>query len=529
VRDLTAEEAREFAAACYRDPVLFCREFLSHLFPSPIPWFHRALLSVLTGRTAFLHKYGELDKIISNFVYETPQGPKPLFGLGPDGVVELYWRKYLQIMMPRSFSKTTIAGIAMTLYDIVYENFKVGVYVSETSSQAEMQLDNVKRELSENPKFIQIFGDLKPEIRDAEKWNAKVFETTRGIALYARGSGSQIRGLNHRGVRPQKIIVDDVEDRESVKTELQRRKTRQWFYGDLMPALQTIGDGQIVALGTLLHPDALLRRLQDDEQWSVVKLTIRARDGSYLWPQAIDEKKEAQLKRSYARVGELPTFYLEYYNEARAEETSGFRQSNFRYGRPAPEEVIVATSTYMDPAISKNQTADQCVIVTVRQNNKGWIYVSAGWGKRGATVDEMLDEYFRQHNLFKSRFNGVESNAFQAALVHEIRKQMFARRTYFEVTPVHNARRKSERIRGVLQARFASHYIFFEESLPELETQLLDYDPDRDQHDDWPDALAGAIQLLDPVASYNNLEMAKDEDAIPELLEEIGGSADFAS
>lgn len=527
--DLRPEEIQLLREECYRDPVLFCREFLPHLFPTEIPWFHRAILSILTGRTAFLHKYGELDKIVENFTYETPEGTRALFSFAADGVIQLHWKQYVQLMLPRGFSKTTIAGVAITLYDIVYHSFQVGVYVSETSAHAEMQLDNVKRELSENPKFLQIFGDLKPQIRDAEKWNAKVFETKSGVALFARGRGSQIRGLNHRGVRPQKIIVDDVEDKESVQTELQRRKTREWFYGDLVPALPTIGEGQIIALGTLLHPEALLMTLQKDPLWSVVKLTVLDKSGAYLWEKAIDEKKLAAKKRSFAQAGVLSIFYLEFFNEIRNEDTAKFRRSNFRYGHPAPEERIVAASTYCDPAISKSQTADQCVIVTVRQNAKGEIYVSEGWGKRGPQTEEVMEEYFRQHNLYQSRFNGIEANAYQAALVHEVKKQMFLRRSYFEVTPVTNARRKSERILGVLQGRISSGYVIFERPFPELETQLLDYEPDREMHDDWPDALAGAIQLLDPVAPFHSKVPLENEDEIPDLWEEIGGEAAVAS
>lgn len=527
--DLTPAQLKDLRERCYRDPVLFCKEFLPHLFQEEIPWFHRGILSILTGRTAFLHKYGELDKIVRNFISGDEDHPEPLFVLDTSGEIHLRWKKYVQLMIPRSFSKTTLAGIAITLYDILYQSFKVGVYVSETTAHAEMQLDNVKRELMENPKILQVFGDLRPQIREAEKWSAKVFETKTGVSLFARGRGSQIRGLNHRGVRPQKIIVDDVEDKESVETELQRKKTRKWFYGDLIPALPSLGRGQIIALGTLLHPEALLVTLQGDPQWSVVKFSILDREGEFLWPLAMNEKKLALQKQSFANAGELVTFYLEYYNEVRNDETAKFQKRFFRYGKPAPEEKIVAASTYCDPAISKSETADECVIITVRQNNKGEIYVSEGWGKRGPDTAEVMEEFFSQHSKHQSRFNGIEANAYQSALVHEVRKQMFIRRVYFEVTPVTNARRKPERILGVLQGRLSSGYIIFEKRFASLETQLLDYHPDRDQHDDWPDALAGAIQLLDPVAAYHSKMPLEDDEDFPTLEEELDGSANFAS
>jgi hypothetical protein len=132
-----------------------------------------------------------------------------------------------------------------------------------------------------------------------------------------------------------------------------------------------------------------------------------------------------------------------------------------------------------------------------------------------------MNEYFRQYGIYKSRFNGIEANGFQIALVHEVRRRMFTRGTYFEVTPVKNTNKKSERILGVLQGRFASGYIIFEKRFTRLESQLLDFNPDRDLHDDWPDTLAGAIQLLDPVAGYSAPNADKEEEDMPSVEEEI--------
>jgi hypothetical protein len=48
-----------------------------------------------------------------------------------------------------------------------------------------------------------------------------------------------------------------------------------------------------------------------------------------------------------------------------------------------------------------------------------------------------------------------------------------------------------------------------------LESQLFDFP--RGAHDDWPDALAGAISLLDPVAAV----AAGDKDLAEDTLEPL--------
>ena len=51
-------------------------------------------------------------------------------------------------------------------------------------------------------------------------------ELTNGVVALCRGRGGQIRGLNVGFTRPDCIIVDDVEDEESVSTEEQMGKAK---------------------------------------------------------------------------------------------------------------------------------------------------------------------------------------------------------------------------------------------------------------------------------------------------------------
>ena len=58
--------------------------------------------------------------------------------------------------------------------------------------------------------------------------------TETGTMVMPRGSGQQIRGLLFGNFRPDLIFGDDIEDSESVKSEEQRRKLKEWFFADVM-------------------------------------------------------------------------------------------------------------------------------------------------------------------------------------------------------------------------------------------------------------------------------------------------------
>jgi hypothetical protein len=490
------------------DPVFFCRYFLEHLFQTPLPWFHRGLLAILTRQTAFLRSYGELDKIESNFVMQNAETDEwePIF-LRQGEDLMLVRRRFTLIKIPRGFSKTTIAGIATPIYDTVYQLLPYGMFVSESGTHANKTLNSVKWELSGNSRIKAVFGALEPAMRDAEKWTDHFFETKTGVAWEAKGRGSQIRGSNHKGKRPKKIIVDDVEDKESVATDEQRLKVREWAYGDLMPALPELEpDATLIALGTLLHQDALIQTWSRDPQFCVVSFGAHDRDGQLLWPQNLDEKKLEAKRRSFALAGQLHTYYMEYFNEVRAAEGQAFRQEFFKVN--AAEDDFM-NAIFCDPAISQRRTADRAAVWVVGMNMKtGRIRVQDGWAKRGALPREIVDVYFALHERWDCRRAGVESNAFQAALVHIMREEMFRKKRYFEIEAVTHHKKNEERIRGILQPRYASGYVEHRQRFPELEVELLDFP--RGAHDDNATAVAGAVALLDPYAP-----MAAGDDADP--------------
>lgn len=527
--DPCAEQLKQFpslppavrAGMCFADPVLFCRWYLGHLFSKPMPWAHRALLAILLRRTAFLYKYGEVNKIVENFV--DLEG-KPIFVEipGPEGpAIALRLGVHTLIMMPRGFSKTTIAGQAVPLYNILYQIVPFLFYLSETATHSRMQATNVRRELDDNPRIKEDFGVLKPKMSDEQKWAEHFFETTTGFAVGTQGRGGQVRGMNHRGQRPQRIILDDVEDPESAADDEQRRKTRRWLYADVLPALPPLDKtAGLVALGTILNKDALLAHLEKDAQFTVVRLGAMDRKGEPLWPDYMTRAEYDKKRLQFQERGLLHLFHMEYDNKIIETELSPFQQRFFQYGQHPPLSEL-RTSIYCDPAISPKRTADEAVIAVAGiEVGTGKIWKLDEWAKVGATPRNIIDMFFMLRRKWGfPRHNGVESNAYQAALVHLMREEMFRKRDYFEIQGINNQTKKEIRIQGILQPRYSAMYVWHARAFPEFETQLLDW-PNPAKFD-RADAFAGAVALLDPhAAEAAGEDLGKDQYA--PLEEELG-------
>lgn len=441
--------------------------------------------------------------------------------------------------MPRGSSKTTVVNAA-NLYDLCYSETDFIVYLSETATHAEMQLDNVKRELEGNVLIRAVFGDKKPERSATEKWTQGFIETVTGQAVTARGRGGQVRGLNHRGERPKKIVIDDVEDKESVSTEPQRDKTRGWMKADVEPALPQIGEdrGVIIATGTILHHEALLVNLMKDPEWVTVIFGAIDPDGDPLWEHYMTTDGYSRKKQSFIRLGKLADFNREYGSSLKIEnEGAKFPQDSIRY-QIMHRTDFVGVALVMDPAIGQKKDSDYIAYGVVGMTDKGQVHVMDNYLERGMTPRAQIDKYFELVERWDPTKCGIEAVAYQRALIHLVREEQFRKsqtigmKAYFPIIPIlHGNTAKEARVEGILSPRYKAGYVTHQRRFVLLEQQLLDWPNSKK---DGPDVVAMAVGLLDPYAAFalpgeanaaGEDKLARDQ--FKPIEEELGG--DFRS
>jgi hypothetical protein len=484
------------------DPVYFCESFLENWFPQPMPWFHYGLLAIWTRRCQFLLKLGpkELDKVLRHFVWSNNPFDKvpiyhPIFTVS-GGKVFMVIGPFTAVMMPRGFGKTTL-GNAKNIYKILHFLTNFTVYVSESGPHAEMQTLNVRNELGGNEKIIKFYGNLQ-----GPKWGQDDFETSSGVKVVARGRGAQVRGLLHNAHRPDNITVDDLEDEESVSTDAQRKKVRDWLYKALIPALagKRTPSRSLDLMGTLLHNDSILMTVPNDPQFNFIRFGAIDLDGDPLWADHMNLQDIEQKKQSWTLAGELAGFYMEYLSLLRTEETAAFKNS-FIYD---VAKDLLAIGLAIDPAISEKKKSDYFAIAAAGISASGRIFGLEEFGKVGVSAPEQVIAVFDLYKKLKLEFPnveikvGVESVAYQAALIHFLRGEMFRQHTYFEIQAIAARTEKIARIKGILAPRYNNGYVIHRKRLPLLESQLLDFPNGKL---DVPDAMANAVALLDPYAA----------------------------
>jgi predicted phage terminase large subunit-like protein len=109
---------------------------------------------------------------------------------------------------------------------------------------------------------------------------------------------------------------------------------------------------------------------------------------------------------------------------------------------------------------------------------------------------DSMEQIFKLYRKWRPLIVGIETVAYQAAIVDFLEKEMRAQNTFFRIQKLRAAKKKELRIETALQPRFVTHSIMFPGFTPwcdELEQELLAFP--HGLHDDRIDALAYIDQI----------------------------------
>ena len=206
----------------------------------------------------------------------------------------------------RGSSKTTRSKIIL-LFVCCYGLEKLAVYCANTAELAINDVNDVKNELSSNERIRYYFGAINSrEVEGQEgEWKKNSFRTSTGVTVIPRGVGQPIRSLLRAGYRPTLALINDMYQKDDVKTEYTRSQFLKWFFEDMFNAIDDI-DGKIFFNGTILHQDTVPVKLKENSYWNVLEFPVMDVDDFH---RVIKEEcKETETKivlPSDARINEL--------------------------------------------------------------------------------------------------------------------------------------------------------------------------------------------------------------------------------
>lgn len=272
--------------------------------------------------------------------------------------------EFLSITGFRGCAKSTFVDMALPIYAALELKSKFIVPINETDDVVKLAIANIREELLTNELLRQDYGITKL----SGGANTKFTETVVMIPGYefrimGRSRGQKIRGLRHRQYRPDLVLLDDVEERKKVKNKAYRDETEAWLKNDVIPSCEET-KARLAIVGNELHKDALMARVRKNPLFLHRDYPLFI--GEEKWENCTWKGKypnQAALDRQKAKVG-AAAWKQEYCLKPINPEDQEVKEEWIQYyDHNKIPKIINKTGVGVDPAISKNATADPTAMV----------------------------------------------------------------------------------------------------------------------------------------------------------------------
>jgi len=403
----------------------------------------------------------------------------------------------------RGLAKSTHANIFIPIWLMIQEppEISVMVLVGKNQNDAIKKLSNIQAQFTSNNRLIHDYG----EKHQFGTWEDGSFVTSDNIAFFALGRGQSPRGTNNQAIRPDYITTDDIEDDELVRNPKRVEEIMNWELQALFPAMYK-DRARYIKVNNRIGLDTVLTRFVDkfkkSKYWHYSRVNALDSKGRPSWP-------ENYSKDHYERIKERDyiSFEQEYMNNP-MRKGKIFKKEWIRFTKIKPLNQYSAIISYTDPSFKDTKFSDfkATVEVGLLQSGNTYEFHIIDVFNRQCTVLEMISYQFERYNQYAhqgiSLSMYLEANMLQDYLFKDYNEEGAKRWQFLPIVP--DTRKKPQKFSRILSIApfFQRGVVYFNEKIKDNTDcesaidHLLAFEEGSGAPDDWPDAVEGALFLL---------------------------------
>ncbi len=170
---------------------------------------------------------------------------------------------FAELIWPRGHAKSTSVELACIKWGCVGEARYI-LYVSETQDLADKHVEDVAERLESSEMERHYPAMSKPMLNkhgNSRGWRRNRVKTAAGVTIDAIGLDTAARGVKTDGMRPDVIILDDIDNHED-SPKIVAKKIRAITHG----ILPTMGDDKrcaVLLAQNLTHQNAIAKKIVD--------------------------------------------------------------------------------------------------------------------------------------------------------------------------------------------------------------------------------------------------------------------------
>lgn len=262
------------------------------------------------------------------------------------------------ITAPSEFSKTTCCTFIYPLYQNVYFREPYTVLSGRVEDTSVAFLDAIKDAIIGNPKFIDVYGKLKPEnTRDINyMWNDHHIRLVNGTMMSAIQVGGNVRSRRVGQWRITLFIIDDPEEIADLYSKAILDRNERWLMRTVEKRLDK-NFGKLRVVGTRIGKGCTIEKVMADTRWrgkvytALVKDPETGRERS-IWEERWPTQWLLNDRTEHIRNNKLSDWMYERMNKPSPEhqkDLKGYLFHELIYRRINDQNVLVTGNAQDDP------------------------------------------------------------------------------------------------------------------------------------------------------------------------------------
>lgn len=331
---------------------------------------------------------------------------------------------------PREFGKTTIRQI-VTLWAILCGYRRYALIFRANQSIASGEMGDYMR-IFQQPSHLLMtdFGltTWAQEVRrtPALSWCGQKLHL-RNIygqlcTIEALGAGSPARGQIDNGLRPDLILLDDVETTEGTWSKAMRESLARWLSHDI----EALGSGAVIAFWqTVISPNSLMSKCLTSADWQGRRFPAIDDEGNSTWPARYSTQYLSELREK-----KPPSAWLaDYQNLPQANDVTLFPTDSWRLYEtegidPPKRDRLARVSIGVDLAFSAEKSSDYTAISAWGEDGQGNKHHLMTVRGRWTTPEEVIRRIRSVNDIVRADIIAIEDVSSSKHFIQFARREM---------------------------------------------------------------------------------------------------------
>ncbi len=438
----------------------------------------------------------DYEYFISYYLPQLATTKTPDFHIKVANKVKRSDRIALWLKWGRGLAKSVVADVTIPLWLWINNDINFMLLIGQEADRASILLDDLRLQFEANQRLIHDFGVQK----NNGHWETGFFITNNGFIAKSIGMGQEPRGLRVGAKRPDFIVCDDWETKETLKNPRRQDEYAHWLLTGIIPTIDGGKERVLLAQNHFAPRMIFTKIVGENKGWKIHKQN--AFDPITLLPLWKEKYADDYYKNRIETMGSIEA-NAEYNNDPHVEGKI-FRDEHIQWAKLPRLDSFDAIVGTWDVAFAGSATSDYNAVRVwgIKDGKKYLINCFVKRSKIRGALEWIADFQFSLPKSVSVQFR-FEAQFWNDEIYRTIEEVEKEKKIKFNLVKSERSKVKKYDRMLEMHPQYQNGRIYYNINLKnhndtkEGLSQLKGLEPNYKTHDDAPDADKEAFDYLD--------------------------------